>query len=144
MRQRRGSNGLSLRDWKSCPIYDYVLRDNNESNRRPTDRENESTMILIRTFSRITLEFNKRTTKKDGRTFMRLVSISSFSKPRLEAIRRIRLFFFYLLSQSRLHGSDLVSAFLCDPWATTLHSVPLLSYSGRESVRFSGEEAVDV
>lgn len=52
----------------------------------------------------------------------------------------------YLLSQSRsrLHGSDVVSAFLCDPWATTLHSVPLLSYSGRESVRFSGEEAVDV
>lgn len=47
VRQRRGSNGLSLRDWKSCPIYDYVLRDNNESNRRPTDRENESTMIII-------------------------------------------------------------------------------------------------
>lgn len=143
MRQRRGSNGLSLRDWKSCPIYDYVLRDNNESNRRPTDRENESTMILIRTFSRITLEFNKRTTKKDGRTFMRLVSISSLFPNR--ASRRSEEFVSSSSICSRnLHGSDLVSAFLCDPWATTLHSVPLLSYSGRESVRFSGEEAVDV
>lgn len=29
--RQRGSNGLALRDWKSCPIYDYILRDNNDS-----------------------------------------------------------------------------------------------------------------
>lgn len=29
--RQHGSNGLALRDWKSCPIYDYILRDNNDS-----------------------------------------------------------------------------------------------------------------
>lgn len=43
----RGSNDLTLRDWKSCPIYDYILRDNKDasdykSNRQAwlADREN--------------------------------------------------------------------------------------------------------
>lgn len=115
MRQRGGSNGLSLRDWKSCPIYDYILRDNNgyKSNQPVLAMENawmiitSSFMNAVRSSMRWNYERQRIPTIK---TTFYLCSSSSSSSSAFKLCRerffRSQEFLLDLFTLVGLRGSD--------------------------------------